>query len=88
MVEVVTHQGGDDVVLFCQLVLQFLHMTLGGVELLLQGLNPSQLFGLHDHHIVHTVHSIFSLLKSVNYGTLTEYQYCTYHHLNIGHGMI
>ena len=61
VLEVVTHQVGDDVVLLCQLVLQILNSTLGGVELLLQGLDSSQLFGLHNHHIVHVVHSIFSL---------------------------
>ena len=68
VVEVVTHQVGDDAILLHQLLLQLSNMTLRGMELLLQGLNPSQLLGLHDHHIVHTVHPIFGLLKSVSYG--------------------
>ena len=86
--EVVTHQVGDDAVLLCQLVLQLLDTTLGGMELLLKSLDSSQLFGLHNHHIVHTVHSIFSLLKSVSYSYSYEYQYYTYGHLYIGHGMV
>ena len=68
VVEVVTHQVGDDAILLHQLLLQLSNTTLGGMELLLQGLNPSQLLGLHDHRIVHAVHPIFGLLKSVSYG--------------------
>ena len=61
--EVVTHQVGDDAVLLCQLVLQLLDTTLGGMELLLKSLDSSQLFGLHNHHIVHTVHRVIRLKR-------------------------
>ena len=59
--EVGTHEVCDDAILFLQLALQFLITTLQGKELLLEGLNLSKLFGLHNHHIVHVVHPIFSL---------------------------
>ena len=63
VLEVVTHQVGDDMVLLYQLVLQVLNMTLRGMELLLKGLNPTKLLGLHDHCIVCAVHPILGLLK-------------------------
>ena len=88
VIKVVTHQLSEDMVLLDQLMLQILDITFGRVELLLQGLNLAKLFSLHDHCIVCVVHSIFSLLKSISYGNSLEYQYYTYCHLDIGHGMI
>ena len=58
VLEVVTHQVGNDTILFHQLVLQLLIMTLQGKELLLEGLDPAKLFGLHDHHVVSVVHPV------------------------------
>ena len=67
MLEVVTNQLGDDSILFCRLQLQFHHLRPRRAELLLQGLNTTQLFGLHDHRIVRMVHCIIRLqVKSVD----------------------
>ena len=68
MVEVVTNQLGDDSVLFRHLLLHFCHLRPRRVELLLQGLDPTELFSLHDHRIVCVVHHIIGLekVKSVN----------------------
>ena len=63
VLEVVTHQVGNDVVLLGQLVLQFLIVTLQGMELLLEDLDPAKLFSLHDHRIVCTAHPILSLSR-------------------------
>ena len=49
--EVVTNQLSDDLILL-------LHLLLEGAELLLQGLNTTKLFGLHDHRIVRAVHRV------------------------------
>ena len=68
VLEVVTHQVGDDVVLLHQLVLQLLNTTLRGMELLLKGLNPAELFGLHDHRIVYAAHTVLSLLEVISDG--------------------
>ena len=61
MFKVVTHQVSDDTILLSQLVLQILIVTLQGMELLLEGLNSTKLFGLYDHCIVCAVHPILSL---------------------------
>ena len=64
VLEVVTHQVGNDMILLRQLVLQILIVTLQGMELLLKGLNPAKLFSLHDYCIVYMAHPIFSLLEA------------------------
>ena len=64
--KVVTHEVGDGMILFLQFVLQYLVATLQGKELLLEGLNTSKLFGLHDHRIVYAVHPIFSLSSQIS----------------------
>ena len=69
MVEVVTHELCDDPILLRQLLLQFCHLCPGRVELLLQGLDLTELFSLHDHRIVCMVHRIIGLkgkVKSVD----------------------
>ena len=43
--EVITHKLSNDTILL-------LYLLLEGVELLLQGLNSTELFSLHDHRIV------------------------------------
>ena len=87
--KVVTHQLCNNAILFRQLVLQILDTTLSRVELLLQGLDPTQLFSLHDHHVVCVVYPVFSLTKVVSDG---PHKCCTtiatYCHLNIRHGVV
>ena len=61
MVEVVTDQLGDDAILFCHLLLHLHHLRPGRAELLLQGLDLTELFSLHDHHIVRVVYCVLSL---------------------------
>ena len=57
--EVVTHELCDDSILFLDLLLE-------GAELLLQGLNTTKLFGLHDHHIVRAVHHVVQLEDQIS----------------------
>ena len=85
--EVVTHQIGNDVILLSQLILQILITTLQGMELLLEGLDLTKLFGLHDHHIVCMVHPIFGLegrISGHHQGSTVQ----PHHHLNIRHGVV
>ena len=57
----------DDTILFRRLLLQFYHLRLRRAELLLQGLDTTELFGLHDHCIVRVVHRVIRLkVKSVD----------------------
>ena len=53
-----TPSVGDDTVLFRHLLLHLDHLCPGRAELLLQGLNTTKLFGLHDHRIVRAVHHV------------------------------
>ena len=66
VVEIVTDQLGDDPVLFHHLLLQVRYFAPGRAELLLQGLDPTKLLGLHDQHVVRTVHSVLGLEKKVD----------------------
>ena len=87
MVKVVTHELYDDPILFHHLLLQFYHFCPRRLELLLQGLDMTKLLGLHDHHIVHTVHHIIRLeVKSVDH--LKWIHSLTYHGLDICHRMV
>ena len=61
VIEVVTHEVGNDMILLCQLVLQLLILTLKVMELLLKSLDLAELFSLHDHRIVHMVHRVIRL---------------------------
>ena len=63
VVEVVTDQLGDDAILFHHLLLHLHHLRLGRAELLLQDLDPSELFSLHDHRVVQAVHRVIGLKK-------------------------
>ena len=63
-------------------------MTLQGMELLLEGLNPTKLLGLHDHRVVHVAHPVFSLSKCQLMFTISRTTTATYRHLNVGHGMV
>ena len=66
MVEVVTNQLGDDLILFGHLPLHLYHLRLRRSELLLQGFNPTKLFSLHNHRIVRVVHRVIGLRKSIS----------------------
>ena len=61
VIEVVTHQVGNDTVLFGQLVFKILDTPIKSMDLLFQDLDLSKLRSLHDHHIVHMVHRIVHL---------------------------
>ena len=56
MFKVVTHELCDDPILL-------LYLCLEGAELLLQDLDPTKLFGLHDHRIVCMVHYVVGLRR-------------------------
>ena len=58
VIEDVTYQVGDDVVLLCQLVFKVLDLTLKAMNLLLESLDLSKLQHLHDHRIVSVVYCI------------------------------
>ena len=89
MVKVVTHKLHDNPVLFRHLLLQFHHFCPGRVELLLQGFDPTELFGLHNHCVVCTVHCIIRLrIRSNQLMPINWIYSLTDHRLYICHQMI
>ena len=88
MFKVVTHELCDDSILFCHLQLQFRHPHPRRLEFLLQGLDTSKLFSLHDHRIVRAVHRIIRLqVKSVDCQNRRIHS-STYHRLDVCHRMV
>ena len=89
VVEVVTDQLGDDPILLGHLLLHLHHLRPRRMELFFQGLDPTKLFGLHNHHVVRTVHRVVGLERE---GQISQYQQRIYsstdHCLNIRHRMI
>ena len=58
------------------------------MELLLKGLDPAKLLGLHDHHVVHAAHPVLSLSEVNQLNPDSQIHSLTYRHLDIGHGMV
>ena len=81
VVEVVTHQVGNNTVLFQQLLFQIVNSTLKGLDLF----KPQS---LHDHHVVHTVYPILSLSKSNQLMLINRIYNLAYHHLDICHQVV
>ena len=61
VVKIVTNQLGNDSILFHHLLLHLYHLRPRRAELLFQGLNPTELFGLHDHRVICMVHRVVGL---------------------------